>query len=108
MRELVPSERAGGSGFRHSFPVIGSGQVSTYELGLAALAAEMCLRRTCALLSLLTGVVWVPRSHPSKRVGGAAPLQVPAVFGTVPLIPGEAEWRGQVPAGHWRQRCSAQ
>jgi hypothetical protein len=94
-----PSERTGGSGFRHSFPVIASGQFSTYEWGRAALVAEVCLRRTCALLSLLTGAVWIPRSHPSQRDDGAAPLQVPAVFGHVPPIPGEAEWRGQILPG---------
>jgi hypothetical protein len=84
MREHVPSERTGGSGFRHSFPVIASGQFSTYEWDRAALVAEVCLRRTCALLSLLTG---------------AAPLQVPVAFGHVPPIPGEAEWRGQILPG---------
>jgi hypothetical protein len=99
MRELIPSERTGGSGYRHTFPVIASGHASTYEWGRAALAAEACLRRTCALLSLLTGAVWVPRSHPSERAPGAAPLQVPAVFGNVPPLPGEPEWRGQIHPG---------
>jgi len=99
MRELVPSERTNNSGYRHSFPVTASGQVSTYEWGRAALAAEACLRRTCALLSLLTGVVWVPRSHPSERADDAAPIQVPAVFGNVPPFPGETEWRGQIQPG---------
>jgi len=94
MREVVPSDRTGDPAFRHSFPVIASGHVSTYEWDHAALAAEVRLRRTCALLSLLTGSVWIPRSHPSERADGAAPLQVPAVFGIVPPIPGEAEWRG--------------
>ena len=97
MREQVPSERTGGSAIRHSFPVIASGQVSTYVWDRAALTAEVCLRRTCALLSLLTGTVWIPRSHPTQLTDGAAPLQVPAVFGHVPPIPGEAEWRGLIP-----------
>ena len=99
MRELIPGERTGSSGYRHSFPVIASGQVSTYEWGRGALAAEVCLRRACALLSLLTGAVWVPRSHPSERADGAAPLQVPAVFENVPPFPGETEWRGQIQSG---------
>lgn len=99
MRELIPSERTGGSGYRHTFPVIASGQASTYEWSRAALAAEACLRRTCALLSLLTGAVWVPRSHPSERARDAAPLQVPAVFGNVLPLPGEPEWRGQIHHG---------
>jgi hypothetical protein len=79
--------------------VIASGQFSTYEWDRAALVAEVCLRRACALLSLLTGAVWIPRSHPSQRADGAAPLQVPVVFGHVPPIPGEAEWRGQILPG---------
>jgi hypothetical protein len=99
MCELVPSERTGSSGYRHTFPVIASGQVIAYEWGRVALAAEACLRRTCALLSLLTGAVWIPRSHPSERPDGAAPLQVPSVFGTVPPFPGETEWRGQIRRG---------
>ena len=97
MREQVPSERTGGSGIRHSFPVIASGHVSTYVWDRAALTAEVLLRRTCALLSLLTGAVWIPRSHPTQLTDGAAPLQVPAVFGHVQPIPGEAEWRGLIP-----------
>ena len=33
-----------------------------------------------------------------EHVGrAAAPLQVQTVFGYVPQIPGEAEWRGQIP-----------
>lgn len=35
----------------------------------------------------------------SERVGDAAPLQVPAVFGNVPPFPGETEWRGQIRPG---------
>lgn len=96
MRELVPSDRTGSAGYRHTFPLIASGQFISYEWGRAALAAEACLRRTCALLSLLTGALWVPQSHPSERATNAAPLQVPPVFGTVPPFPGEAEWRGQI------------
>jgi hypothetical protein len=52
MREQVPSERTGGSGIRHSFPVIASGQVSTYVWDRAALTAEVCLRRTCVWANL--------------------------------------------------------
>jgi hypothetical protein len=74
MREQVSSERIGGPGIRHSFPVIASGQFSTYVWGRAALIAELCLRRTCALLSLVTGEVWIPRSHPHQLTDGADPL----------------------------------
>jgi len=100
MREQVFSDRIGGSGIRHSFPVIASGQFSTYVWDRAALVAELCLRRTCALLSLVTGKVWIPRSHPRQLTDSADPLRVPAVFGYVPPIPdvtGEAEWRGEAP-----------
>jgi hypothetical protein len=99
MREQAPSDRAGGSGLRYSFPVVASGQVSVYAWGRAALAAEVCLRRTCALLSLLTGAVWIPRSHPRERADGTPPLQVPPVFGNVPPVAGETEWRGNVLPG---------
>jgi hypothetical protein len=100
MREQVSSERIGGPGIRHSFPVIASGQFSTYVWGRAALIAELCLRRTCALLSLVTGEVWIPRSHPHQLTDGADPVRVPAVFGHVayfPGVPSEPEWRGEIP-----------
>ena len=106
MRELVISERRAGfrhgtGAFRHSFPVIASGQVRTYAWDHAALTAELCLRRTCALLSLVTGQVWIPRTHPYEFIEKEGPLRVPAVFGYVPQIPdpaGETEWTGDVPA----------
>jgi hypothetical protein len=107
MRELVPSERTGSRGYRHTFPVIASGRVSTYEWGRVALAAEACLRRTCALLSLLTGVVWIPRSHPSERADDAAPLQVPAVFGTVPPFPERRNGAGRSGLARRSSRCPA-
>ena len=100
MREQVFSERIGGSGIRHSFPLVASGQFGTYVWDRAALIAELCLRRTCALLSLVTGEVWIPRSHPRQLTDEAGPLRVPAVFGYVPQFPGvtgEPEWRGKVP-----------
>ena len=100
MREQVFSERIGGSGIRHSFPLVASGQFGAYVWDRAALIAELCLRRTCALLSLVTGEVWIPRSHPRQLTDEAGPLRVPAVFGYVPQFPGvtgEPEWRGKVP-----------
>ena len=106
MRELVTSERRigfrhGVGGFRHSFPVIASGQVRTYAWSHAALAAELRLRRVCALLSLVTGQVWIPRTPPYELTEREGPLRVPAVFGFIPPIPGpaeEIEWAGEVPA----------
>jgi hypothetical protein len=107
MRELVTSERKAGfrhgdGGFRHSFPVIASGQVRTYAWGPVAMVAELCLRRACALLSLVTGEVWIPRTPPYELTDREGPLRVPAVFGYVPPVPGpagqETEWTGEVPA----------
>ena len=74
----------------------------TYAWGRTALAAELCLRRTCALLSLVTGELWVPRTPPYELTEIEGPLRVPAVFGHVPPIPGpagETEWTGEIPAG---------
>ncbi len=50
-------------------------------------------------ISDFAAAVWVPRTHPSEHADGAAPLQVPPVFGNVPPFPGEAEWRGQIQPG---------
>ena len=104
MRELIVSERRDGfrhgvGGFRHSFPIIASGQVRTYAWGPVAMFAEVCLRRTCALLSLVTGEVWIPRTPPYELTDREGPLRVPAIFGHLPPIPGEeTEWTGEIPA----------
>jgi hypothetical protein len=66
----------------------------------AAQIAELRLRRTCALLSLVTGEVWIPRSHPAQITGEAGAQMVPPVFGHVPQLQGEAEgtgWGGEIP-----------
>ena len=65
----------------------------------AAQIAELCLRRTCALLPLVTGAVWIPRSHPAEISGEAGRLRVPAVFGYVPPLAGESGtgWHGEIP-----------
>ncbi|MGO9078072.1 MAG: hypothetical protein ACLQDY_03405 [Streptosporangiaceae bacterium] len=101
-REQVFSERLGqGFGLRHSFPIIASGEVTTYTWNRVQPIAELCLRRTCALLSLFTGGEWIPRTHPRLRPSTGEHMQVPAVFGDVPEIPGRSdgsEWRGEVPA----------
>lgn len=68
-REQIFGDRvAEGFGIRHSFPVIASGQVRTYTWERVGRIAELSLRRTCALLSLFTGAVWIPRTHPCQRV----------------------------------------
>jgi hypothetical protein len=99
MREQLFTERLGGTGIRHSFPLIASGEYTTYVWDRAAQIAELCQRRACALLSLVTGVVWIPRSHPAQLTGEAGPLRVPAVFGYVPPLPGESGtgWHGEIP-----------
>ena len=100
MREQLFTERLGGGfGVRHSFPLIASGEYKTYVWDRAAQIAELCLRRTCALLSLVTGAVWIPRSHPAEIAGEAGRLRVPAVFGYVPPLAGEshAGWHGEIP-----------
>lgn len=99
MREQLFTERLGGSGIRHSFPLIASGEYTTYVWDRAAQIAELCLRRACALLSLVTGALWIPRSPPTQVTDGAGPLQVPAVFGYVPPLLGEsgAGWHGEIP-----------
>lgn len=99
MRELVPSDRTGSAGYRHSFPLIASGQVSTYEWGRVALAAEECLRRTCALLSLLTGAVGTadPPQRARRRRGPAAG---PAGLRERPAVPRRDGMARADPAGH--------
>jgi hypothetical protein len=102
MREQVYTERLGGTGIRHSFPLMASGAYTTYVWDRTAQIAQLCLRRTCALLTLITGEVWIPRSHPAQVLGGLGGLRVPPVFGHVPSLPGEADsagWRGEIPLG---------
>jgi len=101
MREQVFTERLGGSLIRHSFPLIVSGEYTTYVWDRAAQIAELCLRRVCALLSLVTGEVWIPRSNPARATGETGRLQVPAVFGYVPPLLGESstDWHGEIPPG---------
>ena len=100
-REQVFSERIGqGLGLRHSFPIIASGEVTTYAWNRVQPIAELCLRRTCALLSLFTGGTWIPRTHPRLRPITGEHMQVPVVFGHISEIPkrsAEPEWRGEVP-----------
>jgi hypothetical protein len=75
MCEQLFTERLGGSGIRHSFPLIASGEYTTCVWDRAAQIAELCLRRACALLSLITGTVWIPRSHPTQVTNEAGPLR---------------------------------
>jgi hypothetical protein len=87
-------------GIRHSFPIIATGAVSTYAWEQVHPIAQWCLGRACALLSLATGRLWVPRSQPRHLVDGQEGLRVPAVVGLpieLPGMPEEPEWRGQIP-----------
>lgn len=89
-----------GFGIRHSFPVIATGPVDSYVWERVEPIAESCLRRACALLSLATGTLWIPRSHPRQVLDGQERLRVPAAVGPITQIahlPEEPEWHGQVP-----------
>lgn len=74
MRERVmPHDRRidqSGFGARHSFPVIAAGRESSYDWERVMPAAEFCLRRICALLTVCTGPLWVPRTHPRQIIDG--------------------------------------
>jgi hypothetical protein len=101
MREhvLFDNRVDAGLGIRHSFSVIATGAVSTYAWEQVHPIAQWCLRRTCALLSLATGRLWIPRSQPRQLVDGQEGVRVPAAVGapiTIPGVPDEPEWCGQV------------
>jgi hypothetical protein len=100
-REQVFGDRAAeGLGIRHSFPVIASGQVRTYAWERVGRIAELSLWRTCALLSLFTGTVWIPRTNPRQRPESGDRMQVPPVIGPTLQLPGhlqEPEWHGEIP-----------
>lgn len=85
-----------GQGIRHSLPVIISGGISTYTWRAAETTAEWALRRACALLSLATGWLWVPRSTPRQRIDDGPGLRVPPTVG-VPMNPRDNRWTGQIP-----------
>ncbi|WP_316762443.1 hypothetical protein [Streptomyces herbicida] len=83
MREYVPTpDRVDqGPGVRHTFPLLASGAVTCYAWEPVESAAHRCLRRACALLSLATGSLWIPRTYPTRRTEDSEGLRVPAVVG---------------------------
>lgn len=88
-------------GFWYSVPVIVEGEVSTYTWEAARVAGEKLLRRTCSILSLVTGEEWIPRTSPTLRVPDTR-FRVPAVSPHAPHIadlPGEPQWDGTIPQG---------
>ncbi len=65
MREQVSSERTGGSGVRHSFPLVASGQFGTYVWDRAALIAAPL--RSCHWSRARCGYrAAIPASSPTK------------------------------------------
>jgi len=82
-------------GFRYTFPVTAGGKLRTYDWEQAGVAARYCLRRTCAILTICTGALWVPRSQPMQVVDGQSPVQVPVEAGPIPqhLV----SWDGAIP-----------
>lgn len=86
---------------RHSYPVVVSGRVVAYDWERVPAAAMRILRRVCAVMSLSTGQLWIPRSHPHQRCDGEPGLTIPIVAGATarpfPDIDGGAVWTGQLP-----------
>lgn len=85
---------------RHSYPVIVTGRISTYKWETVTPSAMRVLRRTCAVLSLATGSLWIQRSHPHQRHDGATGLTIPIVTGATawaPDIDNGTPWTGDVP-----------
>ncbi|WP_143268943.1 hypothetical protein [Amycolatopsis vastitatis] len=102
MREavLLDDRIDSGPGVRHSFPVVVTGAVESHAWEAAYPFAEWSLGRTCALLSLATGRLWVPRSQPRQLHDEQERLRVPAIVGAPIELPGfveKPEWRGQIP-----------
>jgi hypothetical protein len=86
-------------GIRYCFPVLVSGQVETHAWERVPAVAQMLLRRACALLSLATERLWIPRSQVHQRIDGQEGLAVPATFGPLPEIAysvNQSEWYGQI------------
>jgi hypothetical protein len=101
MREFRGSERVD-SGFTtisRSFPVVVTGQVSTYDWDPVVPVAQAQLRRACALLSLSRALLWEPRSHPWPRDATGPTLKIPSSVGPEFPSPGGQEWTGEVPPG---------
>lgn len=104
MREYISSSTLidrTGFGVRHSFPVIASGRVSSYAWRPVEDVLTVQVRRTCALLSLATGELWIPRMLPMRPSVEDEPLKVPALAGGGKAFEGDGAeaWTGQIPEG---------
>jgi hypothetical protein len=88
-----------GFGVSHSFPIIVSASVTSYDWDPVVPVAMYCLRRICAVLTLCPGRLWVPRTRPRRLLDGQESLKVPAVADPVPQpgSTGEPEWLGTIP-----------
>jgi hypothetical protein len=81
--------------------VIATGQVTTYKWERAQAHAELHLGRVCALLSLATGSLWVPRNFPREHRAGEPTIEIPATSPHCPHLatinPIESEpWAGEI------------
>jgi hypothetical protein len=88
-------------GVRHSFPLIASGRVTSYAWRPVEDVVIWQVRRTCTLLSLATGKLWMPRLLPTRPTVEDDPLSVPVLAGNVPAFDHEqaTAWTGDVPEG---------
>lgn len=93
---LAPTDQFSSTrgGFRYTFPVIASGHVRSYDWDQAILVVRYGLRRICTILTICTGVLWVPRSEPMEVHAGQQPLRLSAELG--PPVP-HVEWDGTIP-----------
>jgi hypothetical protein len=64
---------------RRTWPVIASGRVRSYSWSYADYQAQGQVHRVCALLSLISGIWWTPRSGPRVQRPGGAELELVAV-----------------------------
>ena len=98
---LAPSDQFSSTrgGFRYTFPVVVSGHISTYDWERACLIVRHGLRRICAVLTICTGALWVPRSEPMQIPAGQEPLRLPVELGPpVATVGAHMEWNGQIPS----------
>jgi hypothetical protein len=92
-----------GGGVRHSFPIIVTGGAVTYSWDHLQYLAEFLLHRTCALMTLATGELWIPRISPRQQLTPEPAVTIPATSPHDPQIaqfPMEkTPWAGQIPEG---------
>ncbi len=64
---------------RYTWPVIASGTEHTYSWELAEHLARKRAHRTCAVLSVILGTCWIPRSGPDVQIPGGPERGLSAV-----------------------------